>query len=1175
MADINTSERSFVHLHLHSDYSLLQSTIQLKPLTARLKEIGMTSCAITDYGNLYGAVSFYKSMKGSGLKPILGYEAFITPGSMFEKSSSVEMGEKPFYSLVLLARNLTGYQNLVYIASKAFTDGFHYKARVDLELLEQNKEGLIALSGGSNGSVGHYLIQNELDKAYQSANRLKEIFGDDNFYIEITDHDLDQEKELNKRSAKLASELNIPLVATNNVHYLSEDDANAQDALVCIGEGRTLSDPTRSSLPNNKYYLKTADEMWDIFGEDYPEALVNTLHIAERCNLELPIGGNNLILPSFPIPVESGCKTLDDYFEKVVKEGLEDRKKRVLEVMSQNGSLKYPLEDYDKRLDLEIGIIEKMGYSGYFLIVWDFIKYAVEKGIPVGPGRGSAAGSLVAYSLGITGIDPIQYDLFFERFLNPERISMPDIDIDFCIRGRGEVINHVSELYGRESVCQIITFGTLASKAAIKDVGRAMNIPLSEVEKIAKLIPPPFRGRITSISGAIEKVPEFRAAMANDPKIKQMIELALRVEGCSRHTSVHAAGVVISPKPLHEIVPVAVSHRNEFTSQYPMGDLELVGMLKMDFLGLTTLTIISDCLESLKEKLGVTIDWDEVDLSDDKTMQLFGDGKTEAVFQFESSGMQEICRRLKPKELEDLSALNALYRPGPIDGGMIEDFILRHRGEKKVQYLVPEMEEILKNTYGVLVYQEQIMQLAQKLAGYSLGEADMMRRAMGKKKREEMIPHEKKFIGGAVERGIPKAKAEEIFNLMSQFADYGFNRSHSIAYAYLAFQTAYLKAHYPAFFYAAVLSHEADDSAKVYKYANELRSIGLELLPPDVNESDDGFTPSDGAVRFGLSAIKGMGTAAARSIMEARSGGPFKSIYDFASRVDQSGLNKRSLESLITAGAFDSMMPANEVINSWRARNFAAIDFAIQFGQNKWNDKVRGQSDLFGDSVSSSAVDIELPQASAWTQAEISKYEKSTIGFYLSVHPLDEYKYMISSLRIRMLADIEDIRAGMQILMAGIVSDLQVRWSKKGNRFCTFRLEDQSSGVKCLMWGDAYSKFSTSLENDTRLIVEGKIESAEGQDITVIVNEVRSLDDAIAKNARSLEVDIPDALFDEEYLQDIYSILNDSPGKSELVVNVSLENNKFEVRSGSLRVQGSRKLKQELQRKGCKVTWVM
>ncbi|HLA96271.1 MAG TPA: DNA polymerase III subunit alpha, partial [Pyrinomonadaceae bacterium] len=590
------------------------------------------------------------------------------------------------------------------------------------------------------------------------------------------------------------------------------------------------------------------------------------------------------------------------------------------------GTLRYSIDDYKARLRSEIDTIKGMGFPGYFLIVWEFIKFAFDNNIPVGVGRGSAAGSLVAYCLEITGIDPLQYDLLFERFLNPERISMPDIDIDFCIRGRGTVIDHVTQVYGRDSVCQIITFGTMASKAAIKDVGRALSMPYGDVERIAKLIPPPFRGRNTSISMALDQVPELKSAVANDPKVKDLVDLALRLEGCSRHSSVHAAGVVISPKPLHEIVPVALSAKNELTSQYSMNDLEKVGMLKMDFLGLTTLTIIEDCLISLREKGGVEIDWNLVPLNDPSTMKLFSDGKTDAVFQFESSGMQEICRQMGPKELEDLSALNALYRPGPLDGGMIPDFIARFRGEKKVKYLVKEMEGILSNTFGVLVYQEQIMQLAQKLAGYSLGEADLMRRAMGKKKREEMALHEEKFISGAVSNGIDRNKAEEIFKLMAQFADYGFNRSHSIAYAYLAFQTAYLKAHYPTYFYASVLSHESDDSAKVYKYSNELRSMGMKLLPPDVNESDEGFTPTNDSVRFGLSAIKGIGTSTVRAVVDARDSGKFTSLFDFASRMDQGAINRRGLESLITAGAFDSIMPAETPANLWRAQLFASVD---------------------------------------------------------------------------------------------------------------------------------------------------------------------------------------------------------------------------------------------------------
>ncbi len=933
-------------------------------------------------------------------------------------------------------------------------------------------------------------------RARDVANEYKSIFGKD-FYVEIADLGTAEGTELVRGLVDLARTNDIPLVAANDAHYLNKDDARAHEVLLCIGDGRTLSDE-RYTLPSSNYYLRSAIEMWEIFGSEVPQALTNTLAIAEQCQFELSADGDSFTLPVYPIP-DDVVLSRDEYFESVVAVGFEERKEKVWLPMQEVGKLKYSLEDYSARITREFAVIRKMGFQDYFLITWDFIKYAKENNIPVGPGRGSAAGSLVAYCLGITDIDPLQYDLLFERFLNPERISMPDIDIDFCIRGRGDVINHVTKVYGRESVCQIITFGTMASRAAIKDVGRALNMPYGDVEKIAKLIPPPIRGRNVSISQAIEMVPELKASIASDPKIKDLVDLALKLEGCARHSSVHAAGVVISPKPLHEIVPVAVSAKDELTSQYSMNDLEKVGMLKMDFLALTTLTVINDCLLSLSERTGIEIDWSTISLNDEKTMQLFGDGRTDAVFQFESGGMQEICRRLKPKELEDLSALNALYRPGPIDGGMIDDYIARHRGEKQVRYLIPEMKEILANTYGVLVYQEQIMQLAQKLAGYSLGEADMMRRAMGKKKREEMAVHEVKFISGAVANRIAKDKAEAIFKLMAQFADYGFNRSHSIAYAYLAFQTAYLKAHYPAYFYAAVLSHEADDSAKVYKYSTELRSMGLRLLPPDVNESDEGFTPSEEAVRFGLSAIKGIGSATVKAVVEARKQARFTSLFDFVSRIDQGAIGRRGLESLITSGAFDSLIPEQMTAGQWRANLFAGIDLALSVSQKAWSDRDRGQNALFGSDSATDVFEQSLPDVRPWSQTEISTQEKAAVGFYLSVHPLDSYKDIVTGLRIRNIADHGELRPGDTIVLAGIVSGFQVRQSKKGNRFCMFRFEDESGGVKCLAWSEAYGKFSHLLKNDELLIVEGRVESAEGMDITIILSEARSLREALAR----------------------------------------------------------------------------
>lgn len=1173
---LNFKTKDFVHLHLHSDYSLLESTIQLKPLAARLNELEMRACAVTDYGNMFGAISFYNTMKAGGIHPILGYEAFLTFGSRFDKGMSLKSGERPFYHLVLLAKNLEGYQNLVYLASKAYTEGWHYKPRIDLELLAEKSGGLIGLSSGYKGAVWHFLRENDEEKALKNAGVFQEIFGDENFYLEIQDHGVEEERQLSRKIVSLSKKAGIPLVATNDAHYLNEEDARAHEILLCIGEGKTINDGTRTVFPNTKYYLRSAEEMWAIFGRELPEALNNTLKIAESCRVEFALG-NNLALPRYPIPPDAGCETIEEYFETVAKEGFDERKQTVWDKLAESGELKYSFADYEKRIETEIETIRKMGFPGYFLIVWNFIKHAKAKNIPVGPGRGSAAGSLVAYCLGITDVDPLQYDLLFERFLNPERISMPDIDIDFCVRGRGEVINHVTDFYGRESVCQIITFGTMASKAAIKDVGRALQMPLGEVEKIAKLIPPPVRGRNVTISQALEQVADLRKAIETNPQFKELVDLARRLEGCARHTSVHAAGVVISPKPLHELVPVAISAKNELTSQFTMNDLEKVGMLKMDFLALTTLTIISDCLNALEENSGIKINWCEISLNDKKTMELFGAGRTEAIFQFESGGMQEICRRLKPKELEDLAALNALYRPGPLDGGMVDDFIARHRGEKRVQYIVPEMKDILNNTYGILVYQEQIMQLAQKLAGYTLGEADMMRRAMGKKKRSEMAVHEEKFIEGTVQRGIRREKAEEIFKLMAQFADYGFNRSHSVAYAYLAFQTAYLKAHYPTYFFSAVLSNEAQDSAKIYKYANELKGAGLNLLPPDINESGEGFTPSENAVRFGLSAIKGIGTTSVRAIIEARKKGKFTSIYDFCSRIDQGMINRRGLESLITAGAFDSLKPQELSVNRWRAKLFAAVDGALSHGQRIWNDKLRGQNALFGarDSSTDNFENI-LPEVAEWSQAELCSQEKNAIGFYLSNHPLDNFQNVLKDLKIKNVADFEEIKPGDKISLAGIVSACQVRHSKKGNRFCIFKLEDQSSSVKCLAWADVYARFSDCLRDDEILVVDGKIESNEGPEITLILDEAKNLSDAVPLKARKIVIEMTEDSMSDGELDNLVGLIGGQKGECEVEICFKLNRKIFvKINSQPLRILGNSRLERDLKQKGCQVEWVL
>jgi DNA polymerase III subunit alpha len=1168
-------EKSFAHLHLHTDYSLLDGAIQIKPLARRAAELGMNACAMTDHGNMYGAISFYHAMKAQGVKPIIGCEIYITRGNRKERAGAAAPGEKANFHLILLAKDLEGYHNLARLTSRAYTEGFYYKPRIDRELLAEHSKGLIGLSACMSGVPSAMLARERCDEAAQAAVEFEEILGKGNYYLEIQEHGLDAQKRIRKPLVDLAKRTGVPLVATNDAHYLMPEDARAHDVLLCIGSGKTIKDTNRLKYGSPNFYVRSPEEMWAIFGDEMPEVLTRTVEIAEMCDLILPNSVN--YLPNYPIPRSDAELSVGEYFEKVVREGYEQRRQQVWERQAARGELRHSMSEYQERVSREIAMIKQMGFPGYFLIVWDFIRYAREHSIPVGPGRGSAAGSLVAYCLHITDIDPLQYDLLFERFLNPERVSMPDIDIDFCVRGRSDVINHVANLYGRDSVCQIITFGTMASKAAIKDVGRALDMPYTEVERIAKLIPPPVRGRNVSITQALEQVPELHKAVEDNPQVRELIDLARRLEGCARHASVHAAGVVISPAPLQDLIPVAVSSKDELTTQYAMSDLEKTGMLKMDFLALTALTVISDCLKTIKQSLGAEIDWAEVSLDDEKTMRLFAEGCTEAVFQFESSGMQEICRKLKPKGLEDLAALNALYRPGPLDGGMVDDFIERHHGHKSVRYIVPEMKEILSNTYGILVYQEQIMQLAQKLGGYSLGEADLMRRAMGKKKREEMARHEQKFIDGAIERGIKKEKAQQIFSLMAQFADYGFNRSHSVAYAYLAFQTAYLKAHFPEHFYAAVLSNEIQDTAKVFKYSTELRGQGIELLPPDVNESGAGFTPLEGGIRFGLAAIKGIGHASVNAIIEARAGRAFTSFFDFAERVGQGAINKRVLESLICSGAFDGMKTPGEAIHRWRACLRQAIDIALASGNRAQRNKTHGQNDLFGGANPESQQFSEaLPTANAWTHAELLAAEKMAVGFYITGHPLENYTGVLTELGAAMSADLSSFESGTRINIGGIATSVQVRTTKKGSRFGLMRLEDQAGAVKCVMWPETFSKYEALAQNDLAVLISGRVEASDDGGVSVIVEEVSRLDDVLQRKARALMVRIPANTEPKLLLDDLFGILDKHRGDCEVFIEMYLEGNVI-VRArphNALRVRGSLDLEGALRKHGCQVEWL-
>jgi len=1166
-------DKEFVHLHLHTDYSLLDGAIQIKPLAERAEKLGMKACAMTDHGNMFGAITFYNTMKAQGIKPIIGCETYLARGSRKDRAGRAAPGEKTNHHLILLAKDFEGYRNLSRLTSKAFTEGFYYKPRIDKELLAQHSKGLIALSSCMSGVPSALLARDCFDEAATAALEFEEIMGKGNYFLEIQEHGLEAQARIRKPLVELSKRTGIPLVATNDAHYLMPDDSRAHDILLCIGSGKSVNDQNRLRYGTPNFYVRSADEMWQIFGSELPEALQRTVEIAERCDLTLPHGVN--YLPNYPIPASDAGLTANEFFEKTVRNGYQTRKAQVWDGESARGELTHTFEEYEKRLWHEIEVIKRMGYAGYFLIVWDFVAYAKDHGIPVGPGRGSSAGSLVAYCLGITDIDPLKYNLFFERFLNPERVSMPDIDIDFCVRGRAEVINHVANLYGRESVCQIVTFGTLASRAAIKDVGRALDMPYAEVERISKMIPPPVRGRNVSIGQAIEQVPELRKAMESTEQVRDLIDLARRLEGCARHVSVHAAGVVITPEPLEELIPIAVSAKDEVTTQYEMSDLEKVGVLKMDFLALNTLTIISDCLKSIKRLLSEDVVWSKVLLNDEKTMQLFAEGRTDAIFQFESSGMQDICRKLRPKGIEDLSALNALYRPGPIDGGMVDDFILRHHGKKSVRYIVPEMKEILDTTQGVIVYQEQAMQLAQKLAGYTMAEADSLRKAMGKKNREEMAQQEQKFILGAVARGIKRDKAQQIFSLMAQFADYGFPKAHSVAYAYLAFQTGYLKAHYPEHFYAAVLSNEIDDTAKVFRYTKEMRGQGIALLPPDVNDSDVGFTPLKGAIRYGLAAIKGIGFASVNAIMKARANGPFLSLFDFAERVEEGAINKRVLEGLVCSGAFDSLKPEDCPANHWRARHFAAIDIALARSARVRRDKAQGQNDLFaGEQAQACNAAADLPEAVAWTATEMLAAEKKALGFYITGHPLDAHFEIVSKLGAMTSIDLALQESGSRATVAGLVTDLQLRTTKKGDRFAIFRLEDQAGSVKCVLWPEPFRRHSAMVTDEATVLVSGRAEISDEGTITIIADRLTELTRAIQQKARELVIRFPSSADSTQLYDAVRGLLEQSKGDCDVFLEVLSEGMLVRMRAHpTLKVQGSVEIESALRNLGCEVSW--
>ena len=1070
---------SFVHLHCHTDYSLLDGACEIDDLMKIAVEQKMPAVAMTDHGNLFGAVEFYNAAHKAGVHPVIGCEMYVARQG--HKSRSEGDG---YNHLVLLCENQEGYRNLIKLVSTGYLDGFYYKPRVDVDLLAQHSKGLIALSACLKGQIAETILSDRYEEAKRLAFTYADIFGKNNYFLEVQDHHLDQDQRLIPELNRLSQETGLALVATNDSHYLRRDDARAHEILLCIQTGKMMNDPNRMRWNTPDFYLKSREEMMDLFGE-LEDALDRTWEIAQRCNVTLEKVKEPF--PKFGVP--EGHST-DTYFEYVARQGFEKRRPR-LEALRARGTLKHDLAEYAERLDREIRMIQQMKFSGYFLIVWDFIRYAKSQGIPVGPGRGSAAGSLVSYAMAITDIDPLQYGLLFERFLNPERVNLPDIDIDFCMNRRGEVIQYVTEKYGREQVAQIITFNTLGARAAIKDVGRVLEMPFADVDRLTKLVPGVLN---ISLEDAIQAEPGFAEAR-KDPRVDEVLKVALRLEGLARNCSVHAAGVVISPQPLKELVPLYKTNRDEIVTQFDMSGLEKLSLLKMDFLGLTTLTLIEDALRLIKKRHGVEIVPEDLPLDDAATYEIFCKGYTSGVFQFESQGMRDILLRYKPSRLEDLTALNALYRPGPIQGGMVDDFIERKWGRRAVQYDLPELKELLEETYGVIVYQEQVMQISNRLAGYSLGDADLLRRAMGKKKPEEMAKQRERFIQGAAERGFPQRKIEKIFDLMEQFAGYGFNKSHSAAYAYLAFVTAYLKAHYPIDFMAALLTSETGNTAKVVKYINECRAMGITVLPPDVNQSEWSFTPDAHApegkgIRFGLGAVKNLGQSAVEAIGRARQQvGRFRSIYQFAETVDLGAVNRRMVESLIRAGAMDSL-------DGTRSQKFAAVEGAMESGQRAHRDRESGQTGLFGELMGGGAEshDRPLPNVPDWTDKEKLAAEKELLGFWVTGHPLDRYQDKVGELATHDTANLDGLAKNFEVALCGVLRGITRKRNKEGKPWVSLAIEDQQGSIEGMVFASSYERLAQQVVEDQAVLVRGLILPEENAPPKVSVQEIVPLD---------------------------------------------------------------------------------
>ncbi|MCX5692852.1 MAG: DNA polymerase III subunit alpha [Candidatus Omnitrophica bacterium] len=1100
----------FVHLHVHTQYSLLDGACLINDLTDLARHMKMPACAITDHGNMFGAIEFYQSCLKNGIKPIIGSEVYIAPKGRLDKTFSA--GEDTANHLILLVRDETGYRNLMKLVSIGYLEGFYYKPRIDKEVLAQYSKGLIGLSSCLKGEIPRSVMNNKEEKAKQLAAEYRDILGKENFYFELQDNGIQEQKEVSKELIRLGKELGIGLVATNDVHYLTGDSAKAHEALLCIQTQTTLDDPDRMKLQTDQFYFKSGDEMKALF-KDVPEAISNTIKIAERCNLELDF--KKTFLPHYTVP--EGV-TREKYLKDLCEENLRHRYKEV--TIQIKG-----------RLENELKVITKAGYTSYFLIVWDFINYAKSKGIAVGPGRGSAAGSIVSYLLGITDIDPLKYNLLFERFLNSERVSMPDIDIDFCYEKRGEVIEYVIQKYGKDNVAQIITFGTMAAKAVIRDVGRAMNLPYADVDKIAKLVP---MDPDMTLERALDEEPELAKLCKEDSKVRELINVSKKLEGLTRHASTHAAGVVISEDSLTNHAPLFKTSDGQISTGYAMGSLEKIGLLKMDFLGLRTLTVIQEALKIINRVNGINLKVEDMPMDDPKTYKLFNNAESTGIFQLESSGMRDLLRKLKAEKFEDIIALLALYRPGPIGSGMLDDYMKRKHGKIDVRYDHPLLEASLKETYGIIVYQEQVMMIVSSLAGFSLSQADILRRAIGKKTPEIMEQQKKAFIDGAVKNKIDKRIAEKIFSLIEHFAGYGFNKSHSAAYAMISYRTAYLKANYPVEFMTALLTSEKDNTDKIVEYIDEAERMGIKILPPDVNESYANFTMiNENEIRFGLSAVKNVGEGAIESIIDARKKhGRFNNLYEFCEWTDSRLANKKVLESLIKCGAFDS-------VGLKRAQLMAILGEVMDAAGAANKESATGQMTLFKETSRSH----HTPDIKEWPESQLLNFEKDMIGFYITGHPLAKYEKILKEYSTSGSVGLKNLEDGQKVWFGGIINKIKNTVTKRsGEKMAIMMIEDMEGSVEALVFPNSYKNVAKYIVPNVAIFVNGRLSLKEERP-KIIVEEIIPISDARKKFTQSVSIELLSQGMDEELFGRLRSVFSRYQGDTPVYLNFSTKTN--------------------------------